>query len=124
MPNDLQSTEDKILKAAQNIFLLYGFHGATLHQIAELAGVQNSAIHYYFRSKEKLYSKVIIFVLKNILKADINLTNPKIIENHRWFLFTELYNNKNLFERTLKELYLNDWDKKLNELKELLEIKV
>lgn len=124
MQNDLQSTEDKILQAAQNIFLLYGYHGTTLHQIAEQAGVQKSAIHYYFRSKEKLYSKVIFFVLKNILKVEINFENKKIIEKQRWFLFTELFNNQNLFESTLKELYLNDWDKKLNEIKELLEIEI
>ena len=124
MPNDLQSTEDKILQAAQNIFLLYGYHGTTLHQIAELAGVNKSAIHYYFRSKEKLYSKVVKFVLENILKEGINFENKKIIEKQRWFLFTELYNNQNLFERTLKELYLNNWDKKLNELNDLLEIEV
>lgn len=120
MPNDLQSTEDKILQAAQDIFILYGYHGTKLHQIAELACVNKSAIHYYYRSKEKLYGKVVIFVLENILKEGINFENKKIIEKQKWFLFTELYNNQNLFESTLKELYLNDWDKKLNEIKELL----
>lgn len=55
MPNDLQSTEDIILKAAQNIFILYGYHGTRLHQIADLAGIHKSAVHYYFRSKDKLY---------------------------------------------------------------------
>jgi AcrR family transcriptional regulator len=121
MTNDEIKTEDLIFQAAYNIFLLYGYHGTTLHQIAVLAGVHKSAIHYYFRSKEKLYRKVVMFVLDNILKPDINFKKPKISEKQRWFLSTELYNNQNLFEKTLKEFYLNDWDKKLNELKELLE---
>ena len=59
MPNDNLSTEDLIFQAANNIFLLYGYHGTTLHQIAVMAGVNKSAIHYYFRSKEKLYGNVV-----------------------------------------------------------------
>ncbi|MFA6402513.1 MAG: TetR/AcrR family transcriptional regulator [Salinivirgaceae bacterium] len=120
--NDLQSTEDKILKAAQNIFILYGYHGTKLHQIADLAEINKSAVHYYFRSKDKLYGKVVSRVIENILKENNNLpTNQNPIEKQRWFLFTELYNNQNRFEQALKELYLNDWDKKLNDVKELLE---
>ena len=120
MPNDNLSTEDLIFQAANNIFLLYGYHGTTLHQIAVMAGVNKSAIHYYFRSKEKLYGKVVIFVLENILKADINFTNQKIIEKQRWFLSTELYNNRNLFEQALIEIFPNEWNKKLNYTKKWL----
>jgi len=123
MPNDSLNTEDKILQAAQNIFLLYGYHGTTLHQIALQAGIHNSAIHYYYRSKEKLYGKVVKSIIETILKTDIStIANLKIIGKQKWFLNTELYNNQNLFEKTLKELYLNDWDKKLNDIKVLLKI--
>ena len=120
MPNDLHSTEDKILQAAQNIFILYGYHGTKLHQIADLAEIHKSAVHYYFRSKDKLYCKVVGCVIENILKENNNLpTNKNPIEKQRWFLFTELYNNQDRFEQALKELYLNDWAKKLNEIREL-----
>ena len=59
MDNNELNTENKILEAANSIFMLYGYHGTTLQQIAVKANVHKSAIHYYFRSKEKLYSKVI-----------------------------------------------------------------
>ena len=36
---------------------------------------------------------------------------------------TELYNNKNLFERTLKKIYPDDWDQKLTNLKKWLDFK-
>ncbi|MFA9388508.1 MAG: TetR/AcrR family transcriptional regulator [Prolixibacteraceae bacterium] len=124
MANTALYTEDKIFKAAYDVFLLYGYHGTTLHQIAILADVHKSAIHYYFRSKEKLYAKVVKAVVDNILRTDIDLIANKLINGKQiWLLHSELYNNQNLFERTLNELYLNDWDKKLKELKELLEIK-
>jgi len=124
MPNDLQSTEDKILQAAQNIFILYGYHGTKLHQIADLAEIHKSAVHYYFRSKDKLYGKVVGSVIENILKENNKfVTNQKLIDVHRWFIYTELYNNKNLFEIVLKELYVVDWVEKLDVLKKVLEIK-
>lgn len=116
------STEAKILDAANNIFLLFGYHGTTLQQIASLAGVNKAAIHYYFRSKEKLYLKVVENVLNPILNADfLFIINRKRLEKSAWFLFTELYNNKELFERTVKELYADDWDKNISEIKKRLE---
>ena len=124
MPNDLQSTEDKILQAAQDIFILYGYHGTKIHQIADLAGIHKSAVHYYFRSKDKLYGKVVGCVIDNILKENKDLPPNQIpIEKQRWFLFTELYNNKYHFENVLKQLYIVDWAEKLTVLKRILEIK-
>lgn len=114
MKNNEISTEDRILNVAYKIFLLFGYHGTTLQQIAMQAGVNKSAVHYYFRSKERLYAKVVKKVLDLYFdtKVEIN-TIRKGLEKPTWFLVSELYNNKNLFEKTLKEIYPNDWDDKL-----------
>jgi AcrR family transcriptional regulator len=115
------NTEAKILDAANSIFLLYGYHGTTLQQIASKAVVNKSAIHYYFRSKESLYIKVVEGILDQILSTDImSVTNRKRFEKCGWFLFTELYNNEELFERTLEELYPDEWDKKISQIKKWL----
>ncbi len=115
-------TEDRILDSAYNIFLLFGYHGTTLQQIAMQAGVNKSAVHYYFRSKERLYIKVVKKVLDLPLNTKVNTnTNIKVFDKTTWFLKTELYNNKNLFERTLKDLYPDDWDEKLNGILKLFE---
>ena len=117
MKNNKISTEDKILNSAFNIFLLFGYHGTTLQQIAMQTGVNKSAVHYYFRSKERLYTKVVKKVLNLYFDNEIEInTTRKGLEKPTWFLVTELYNNKNLFECTLKEIYPDDWDKKLNRL--------
>ncbi len=124
MSNNELDTETKIFDAANSIFLKFGYHGTTLHKIAVRAGVHKSAIHYYFRSKDILYGKVCNFVIENILKETNKFTtNQKLKDVHRWFIFTELYNNKNLFENVLKEIYIVDWSEKLTELKKVLEIK-
>ena len=119
----ISKTEDKILQAANIVFLLYGYHGATLQQIATEAYVNKAAIHYYFHSKEMLYFKVVENVLDHIWNTEFkNISNQERFENPTWFLLTELYNNRNLFEHALKELYPNDWVRKLTDIKKWLEI--
>ena len=109
------NTEQKILDAAITIFIRYGFHGTTLQQIAKKAGVNKSAIHYYFRSKEKLYKKVLMEIIQVIESDEWNLkTIQKENLNVKWFLNTEMYNNRTFFEKTIKELYPDDWEQKLN----------
>lgn len=115
------TTEAKILQAANSIFLLFGYHGTTIHQIAIKANVQTAAIHYYFRSKEKLYLRVVENVFDLILSAEnMPVTNRKRFEKCGWFLFTELYNNEELFERTVEELYQDECGKKISEIKKWL----
>jgi AcrR family transcriptional regulator len=118
----IAKSEDRILDSAYKIFLLFGYHGTTLQQIAIEAGVNKSAVHYYFRSKEKLYTKIVKKVLDLYFdnKVEIN-TSRKVPEKPIWFLKTELYNNKNLFESNLKGIYPDDWEIRFSELKRLLE---
>jgi AcrR family transcriptional regulator len=49
------STEQKIIQAARKEFIETGLSGARMQHIAERAGVNKALLHYYFRSKEKLY---------------------------------------------------------------------
>lgn len=54
-----QDTELKILKAAEREFLSKGFAGARTTSIAEAAGVTHAMLHYYFRTKGKLFERVL-----------------------------------------------------------------
>ncbi|MCD8164662.1 MAG: TetR/AcrR family transcriptional regulator [Bacteroides sp.] len=58
MKNKDNDTEMNILWAAEEIFLEKGFTGAKTTEIAKLAGVNHAMLHYYFRTKEKLFEKV------------------------------------------------------------------
>lgn len=121
----ISKTEDRILDSAYKIFLLFGYHGTTMQQIANKACVNKSAVHYYFRSKEKLYTKVVKKVLDHILNTRVNNnTNQDGYEKQIWFLITEIYNNKILFERTLKAIYPVDWDEKSKGLMKWLESQI
>jgi AcrR family transcriptional regulator len=59
--------EKRILIAAVSEFAAKGFYGARTQSIAESAGANKALLHYYFRSKQKLYQMVIEHVFSDIL---------------------------------------------------------
>lgn len=68
--NTEQDTEQAILKAAEHEFLQKGFAGARTTSIAEAAGVTHAMLHYYFRTKAKLFERILtekIALLKEAL---------------------------------------------------------
>jgi AcrR family transcriptional regulator len=59
------SVEDRIVEAAIECIEKYGVKGATNRKIAALAGVNNAAINYYFRTKEALVERCMRVTLDN-----------------------------------------------------------
>lgn len=53
-----KSTEQKILDAAKKVFVAKGMAGARMQDIADEAGINKALLHYYFRSKEKLFEVI------------------------------------------------------------------
>ncbi len=51
-------TEALILDAARKVFLEKGFDGSTMQQIANVSGINKALLHYYFRSKDRLFEAV------------------------------------------------------------------
>ena len=62
-----QSTENKILEAAKKVFILHGLEGTSMQQIADEAGINKSLLHYYFRTKEKLFDAVFTYAFHYIV---------------------------------------------------------
>lgn len=54
------TTEERILEAARKIFVQKGMAGARMQDIADEAGINKALLHYYFRSKEKLFEVIFI----------------------------------------------------------------
>lgn len=52
------NTEYKIIVAARNVFQRRGFDGARMQEIADEAGINKAMLHYYYRSKDKLFEAV------------------------------------------------------------------
>ena len=65
------STQDLILDAAERIFGEHGFGGASMREIAQVAGVAQALLHYHFRNKEALYQAV--------FDQDLELENYNVV---------------------------------------------
>ncbi len=53
------SKEQLILEAAEQEFFIKGYDGARTTSIAQRAGVTHAMLHYYYRTKEQLFERII-----------------------------------------------------------------
>jgi AcrR family transcriptional regulator len=116
------STEDKILSAARIVFTKKGLAGARMQDIADEAGINKALLHYYFRSKEKLFEKIFeeasakMFEMMNKVIDDVSLNIfqkiEAFVEGHisteianpyiPAFLMNEAHQNPEFVEKFLK----------------------
>lgn len=70
-----------ILKAAERVFAIKGYHDATIQDIAEEAQYSVGTIYLYFKDKEGLYLHLIEGKIEDLIsivkKGTAYLTNPK-----------------------------------------------
>jgi TetR/AcrR family transcriptional regulator len=60
------TTEEKIIAAAEEVFIEQGYDGARMQQIADKAEINKAMLHYYFRSKDLLFEKIFEEKVKTI----------------------------------------------------------
>jgi AcrR family transcriptional regulator len=80
----ITDTEQKILRAASEIFLEKGHDGARMQEIADKAGINKALLHYYFRSKQKLFRTIFRKELQTMLVSIFSLISPA--DNFKEFL--------------------------------------
>jgi AcrR family transcriptional regulator len=83
MDEKLAGVEDRIILAAIDCIEKYGISGATNRQIALMAGVNNAAINYYFRSKEVLIHRCMEITLKNAFDLSEMPPMPEALAQER-----------------------------------------
>ena len=82
------STERKILEASKRIFQRKGMYGARMQEIADEAGINKALLHYYFRSKDKLFDAVFQDAAKSFfskIRELINVDKP-LFEKIEYFV--------------------------------------
>ncbi|SFF03187.1 transcriptional regulator, TetR family [Chitinophaga sp. CF118] len=86
-----RNTEELIIEAAKKIFITRGLAGARMQDIADEAGINKAMLHYYYRSKDKLFEIVfneaigkVIGRLGMVLNQQMPLLEkiPAIIDNY------------------------------------------
>lgn len=73
---------ETILEAALEVFSTYGFRGATLDQIAEVAGLSKPNLLYYFPSKEAMHQALLTRLLSTWLDPlrDVKASGDPVTE--------------------------------------------
>ncbi len=72
------NTEERILQTALDVFVEKGQYGARMQDIADRAGINKALLHYYFRSKEKLYIHIFKFIFNRIAGEILELLNSDL----------------------------------------------
>ena len=81
--NIIQSKEILILEAAEHEFLAKGYDGARTTSIAKIAGVTHAMLHYYYRTKEQLFERILdknMSHIATIMVAAISKTDLPFLE--------------------------------------------
>lgn len=107
-----QRTEEKIFNAAFQEFIEKGFEGARMQAIADRAGINKALLHYYYRTKEKLFEAIVPQIIKqlpiginNVLEK--NTTFETKIEEIVHLYISFLKNNPRIVNFVLRELLTN-----------------
>lgn len=72
------NTEQRILDAAKEVFIEYGFYGARMQDIANKAGINKALLHYYFRSKDRLFDEIFEGALSRYFEQMVVLTDDSV----------------------------------------------
>jgi TetR/AcrR family transcriptional regulator len=62
-----KDTEQLILEVARKHFVQRGYAATRMQEIADEAGINKALLHYYFRSKEKLYDGITVRILDTVM---------------------------------------------------------
>jgi TetR/AcrR family transcriptional regulator len=107
-----ENTEKIILKAAREVFVEKGMDGARMQEIADRAAINKALLHYYFRSKDKLFDAVFEEIFSQVIPrigdaliAEFNL--EKFVRLFIDMYADLLYENPFIPQFILSEIYRN-----------------
>lgn len=87
------STEEKILNAAHSIFIQKGMDGSRMQEIADKAKINKALLHYYFRTKQKLFEAIFKKVFSQIFPNIKELIQSELPIEEKLSIFVEKYIN-------------------------------
>jgi TetR/AcrR family transcriptional regulator len=88
---NLSPTEQKIFDAARQVFQTKGLEGARMQEIADKASINKSMLHYYYRSKDKLFEKVYQLSILKLVPEIVRLLNKDLPLDEKLRQFVKTY---------------------------------
>jgi len=116
---------NKILKSAGAVFAEFGFHKATISQIASNAGVADGTLYLYFKNKEDILYQFVNFKTDIVFnKMNAAVEKGKNAEEKLQFLIrchlAEFQNDKNMATIFQSEVrYLRDIESQIKDISKM-----
>lgn len=134
MNSQNNDTESRIIRAAEKVFIEKGFSETSMSDIASEAGINRPVLHYYFRTKEKMFQAVFGNIVTSFVPHihDIILHNDMPLEERigrivdiyfgvlrekptlPLFIIREINRNMEYMSNTIAELHLNLYIEKIS----------
>ncbi|MCW3083131.1 MAG: TetR/AcrR family transcriptional regulator [Bacteroidetes bacterium] len=110
MANDT-TTEQKILEAAEDVFHEKGYDGARMQEIAEQAGINKGLLHYYFKTKDKLFEAIFSAALNRMISRILSILELEIPLDQKIDLIVDQYMGMLMKNPALPRFVLNELNK-------------
>lgn len=125
--------EEKIIAVAKEVFIEKGFDGASMSDIAARVGINRPTLHYYYRTKDKMFQAVFLSIIQSFIPKiqDVFVDDNKpfsekirivvdtyleVAKNNPYmpmFVMHEINRNAKDFIKAVKPVYM---DKFLNQI--------
>ena len=119
--------EEKIIAVAKEVFIEKGFDGASMSDIAARVGINRPTLHYYYRTKDKMFQAVFLSIIQSFIPKiqDVFVDDNKpfsekirivvdtyleVAKNNPYmpmFVMREINRNAKDFIKAVKPVYMN-----------------
>ncbi len=115
-----KKTEVVILEAAKAVFIRKGMDGARMQEIADEAGINKALLHYYFRSKQKLFDAVFSRVLSTTFNEMRELFSGGLSVEQAVRKFADAYINTLIQNPYIPQFVIHELNKDVEKLQALV----
>jgi TetR/AcrR family transcriptional regulator len=110
------TTEDQILAAARKVFVEKGLAGARMQDIADEAGINKALLHYYFRSKDKLFEQIFQELATDFIPRINEIFNADVPLFDKIEMFCKAYIGRLMETPFIPLFVINEMNKQPDEL--------
>jgi AcrR family transcriptional regulator len=103
---DNRSVRDKVLAAAVQLFAEYGYHAATMREIARIAGIKAASIYYHYTNKQALLVEIMETHMRQLNANLKHIVNKQDTIQQR--LFEAISNHIRLHTTYKSEFFIID----------------
>lgn len=114
-------TEILVLDAARKVFLANGFDGTSMQMIANEAGINKALLHYYYRSKDRLFEAVFVEAFSQMVPNLMKVFFSEMVFEDKIRAFVDTYISALLQYPQIPQFILHELHRNPQRIVELIE---